>query len=323
MTKALKIFYASDIHGSERVFKKLLKAAPFYKADAVIFGGDLTGKALVPIIEWSAGKHRANVFGAVHDVSTGTQLDELETYLRDCGSYPYRTTPSEMAEMETNPELVTEIFNIVMAQTAERWIALADDRLSAAGIPALMMPGNDDEPHVKALLAQGEWIVDAEAKVVDLAGYQVASFGYATTTPWHSPREVTEGDMAAALAKLAEQLAPGVPTILNLHNPPHDSGLDLAYKMNDELQVEMAGGQPMLAAVGSTAVRAAIENIRPVLSLHGHIHEFARNDADRSYDGHQPRQQLHGWCASGSAGDAQRQSRVRLSTGDGLGRIGV
>ena len=45
MGKKLKIFYASDIHGSEKVFRKFLKAAPFYGADAVIFGGDLTGKS--------------------------------------------------------------------------------------------------------------------------------------------------------------------------------------------------------------------------------------------------------------------------------------
>jgi Icc-related predicted phosphoesterase len=33
------------------------------------------------------------------------------------------------------------------------------------------------------------------------------------------------------------------------------------------------GGQPVLHGAGSTAVRAALERHRPLLGLHGHIHE--------------------------------------------------
>jgi Icc-related predicted phosphoesterase len=160
-----------------------------------------------------------------------------------------------------------------MAETAERWVSLADERLRKAGIPALMMPGNDDEPMVKALLAQGDWILDAEGRRVELDGYQVISYGYSTTTPWHSPREVTEAGMASALDALTAQLVPGQPTIFNLHDPPYGSGLDLALKLTTDLRVESGSGQPLVESVGSTAVRAAVELVQPVLSLHGHIHE--------------------------------------------------
>ncbi len=47
----------------------------------------------------------------------------------------------------------------------------------------------------------------------------------------------------------------------------------MAYAMTRDMKVEMAGGQPMLAPVGSTSVRHLIERVQPVLSLHGHIHE--------------------------------------------------
>lgn len=273
MAAKLRLFYATDFHGSERVFRKFLNAASFYKVQAVIFGGDLTGKALVPLVEVTPGQFDADVFGVAHHVSVGSELADLEQFIRDRGSYPYRTSPDEMAALASDEALAGATFERVMNETAERWVSLADERLRAAGIPALMMPGNDDEPAVKAILAQGTWITDAEERLVHLEGYQVISFGWSTTTPWHSPREITEDAMAQHLEALAAQLEPGTPAIFNLHNPPAESGLDLAYKMGRDNKVEMAGGQAMLAPVGSTSVRRLIDREQPVLSLHGHIHE--------------------------------------------------
>jgi Icc-related predicted phosphoesterase len=273
MAPRLEIFYASDIHGSERVFRKFLNAAAFYKVRAIVFGGDLTGKAIVPFVETSPGVYQAEVSGTEHSAAEGSALEELEQFVRDRGAYPYRTTPDEMAALASDPDLLRQTFSRLMLATAEKWVTLADERLRAAGIPALMMPGNDDEPEVKQILAQGDWITDAEDQLVDLGGYQVISFGWATTTPWHSPREVTEPELAERLTALAAKLDPNQPAIFNFHDPPARSGLDMAYKMTGDLKVEMAGGQAMLAPVGSTAVRDLIERVQPVLSLHGHIHE--------------------------------------------------
>ncbi|HEY7011978.1 MAG TPA: hypothetical protein VH480_04425 [Streptosporangiaceae bacterium] len=269
----LSLFYASDIHGSERVFRKFLNAATFYKVQAVVFGGDLTGKAMVPFVQARPGIYRADVFGTEHEVSEGSELTELEQFVRDRGAYPYRTTPEEMADLQADPALVTQTFSRLMLQTAEKWVTLADERLKPAGIPALMMPGNDDEPEVKKILAQGDWITDAEDRLVHLEGYQVISFGWATTTPWHSPREISDAELGVRLGALASQLSPDEPVIFNFHDPPARSGLDMAYKMTGDMKVEMAGGQAMLAPVGSTSVRDLIERVQPVLSLHGHIHE--------------------------------------------------
>lgn len=223
MTGRLTIFFASDIHGSERVFRKFLNAGTHYGADAMIFGGDITGKALVPVVEVAPGRFRATLFARVHDVEAGTGLDELEDRIRTNGFYPFRTDPEGAAQL-ADQEHLRAVFTRVMTETAERWVSLADERLRRAGIPALMMPGNDDEPMVKELLAQGDWIVDAEGRRVELEGYQVISYGYSTTTPWHNPREVTEDGMAAALDRLTAQLVPGQPTIFNLHDPPTGPG---------------------------------------------------------------------------------------------------
>lgn len=273
MSGPLSLFYASDIHGSERVFRKFLNAAKFYKVQAVIFGGDLTGKAMIPFVEINPGKFEAEVGGSTQVVTEGAALTDLEQFVRDTGSYPYRTTPEEMAALQADPEMVRTVFTRVMLATAEKWVTLADERLRAAGIPALMMPGNDDEPEVKKILAQGDWILDAEDKLVHLNGYQVISFGWATTTPWHSPREISDTELGERLDALAARLDPGEPAIFNFHDPPARSGLDMAYKMTGDMKVEMAGGHAMLAPVGSTSVRNLIERVQPVLSLHGHIHE--------------------------------------------------
>jgi Icc-related predicted phosphoesterase len=273
MAGRVTIFFASDIHGSERVFRKFLKAAPFYRAQALVFGGDITGKALVPLVEVSPGRFRGELFGSAHEVEAGTALDELETRIRTNGFYPYRTTVEEVARMATDPDHLKQVFARVMTETAERWVTMADEQLKAAGIPAVMMPGNDDEPVVKSVLAQGDWIVDGEGRVVELEGYQVASFGYSTTTPWHSPREVTEEGMATALEDLLARVDPTRPLILNLHDPPHGSGLDMAPRLTSDFRVVAHGGEAELQAVGSTAVREAIERVQPLASLHGHIHE--------------------------------------------------
>ena len=172
MKPRLTIFFATDIHGSERVFRKFLNAASFYGADAVIFGGDITGKSLVPVVEVRPGRFEARLFGRTHAVAEGTELDDLEDRIRTNGFYPYRTTPDEVAIL-ADPAHLRAAFTRVMAETAERWVTLADEKLRAAGIPALMMPGNDDEPMVKDLLAQGDWIIDAEGRRVELEGFQV------------------------------------------------------------------------------------------------------------------------------------------------------
>src|SRR5438132_102295 len=45
-TARTRLFYASDIHGSEKCFLKFVNAARFYRADVLVLGGDLTGKVI-------------------------------------------------------------------------------------------------------------------------------------------------------------------------------------------------------------------------------------------------------------------------------------
>ena len=46
----MRIFFASDLHGSDRCYRKFLNAATFYKADWIVMGGDAAGKQMVPLV---------------------------------------------------------------------------------------------------------------------------------------------------------------------------------------------------------------------------------------------------------------------------------
>jgi uncharacterized protein len=267
------IYFATDIHGSERCFLKFLNAGMAYGAHAIILGGDVTGKALVPVVEQARGTWQTTLFGKLETASDEAELAETEKRIRSLGFYPYRTTPEEHAHMAADLAYLRNVFNCVMRTSAERWVDMADNRLRAAGLPCLVMPGNDDIPEVKDVLTKASWLTQAEGHVLELGPYQVLSLGYSTITPWNSPRELTEEEMADHLAKLADQIQPDKPVIFNVHNPPADSGTDLAFKLTKEMRIETAGGEPVKTPVGSHAVRTAIEHVQPVLSLHGHIHE--------------------------------------------------
>jgi uncharacterized protein len=267
------IYFATDIHGSERCFRKFLNAGKAYGADAVILGGDVTGKALVPVVEQAGGQWATRLFGKQETASDPAELEEIERRIRSLGFYPYRTSPEEHAQMAADQGYQDQVFDRVMRASVESWVDMAETRLHDAGLPCLVMPGNDDIPAVKGLLSQSSWLMQAEDRVIDFGPYQILSLGYSTVTPWNSPRELTEEEMGRHLSALTERIQPGRPVIFNVHNPPADSGTDLAFKLTEDMRIVTAGGEPVRAPVGSHAVRAAIEQVQPVLSLHGHIHE--------------------------------------------------
>ena len=89
----MKIFFATDIHGSEICWSKFLNAAAFYKADLVVLGGDVTGKIMVPIVAHH-GYWEVTVRGErLPPGEPGELLKVDRKQLRDRGSYPAIVTP--------------------------------------------------------------------------------------------------------------------------------------------------------------------------------------------------------------------------------------
>jgi Icc-related predicted phosphoesterase len=247
-----------------------LGAGKFYGADALIMGGDLAGKAIVPIELAEDGSFRATFLGEVHGGGTGEELEALKDAVRFNGFYPYAAWPDELLRYREDQGAQDELFERVMAR---RWIALADRRSAESGIPVYVMAGNDDPWSFDAVLRDAERVVSAEDRIVMVGDHEMVSCSYANPTPWKSPRELSEDDLYARLKSVVDGLEDPASAILNLHVPPYDSGLDIASEITEDLVLVTRGGQPVEAPVGSHAVRQIIEEYQPLLALHGHIHE--------------------------------------------------
>jgi uncharacterized protein len=271
-----RIFFATDIHGSETCWKKFLNAGKHYEAKAIILGGDMTGKALVPIVEEGAGRWHATLLENRRTFETEDEVEEFETSVRQRGYYPFRTTPDEMSELESDANLREELFHKEMLGTVERWMKMADEKLEGTGIECFVSPGNDDQFEVDEIIASSKGVRLAEGRVIEFGDFQMVSTGWANRTPWDTYREEDEDDLAERLRKMTSEVsAPPEKTVYNFHCPPHGSGLDDAPEIDADMRPKDAGRSTV--PVGSTAVREAIEEGQPALALHGHIHEARGN----------------------------------------------
>src|SRR5437016_5623403 len=96
MARRTKIFFATDLHGSSRCFRKFLNAGPVYKADVLVLGADLAGKAIQSIVRGQNGRWRCTFIGTQYDVAEGPELSELEKLIEDHGYYSYRAEQGEL-----------------------------------------------------------------------------------------------------------------------------------------------------------------------------------------------------------------------------------
>ncbi|MGH2750477.1 MAG: metallophosphoesterase family protein [Actinomycetota bacterium] len=270
----MRIYYASDVHGSERLWRKFLNAASFYQADVLIMGGDLTGKVMVPFVERTPGVWTARILGKFEEIRGERELEDACKRVRLNGFYPLVCSQGDYESLTSDPQKRDRIFRGLMREELSRWVRLASDKLADSGVPCYVMPGNDDEWDIDAVLdAAPAPIENCEGKLVEIDRVQMISSAWTNPTPWDSPRELPEDELYDRLAKLVAEVDPDAPAIFNLHCPPHDSGIDRAPELTGDLRVVTEGGDPKMIPVGSRAVRRLIEEHQPLIALHGHIHE--------------------------------------------------
>jgi uncharacterized protein len=266
----LRIFFATDIHGSDVCWRKFLNAGAFHKADVLIMGGDMTGKAMVPISVGS-GSWRVTLQEQEHVMSSEDEVAAMEKRIQDRGYYPIRLSPDEFAAWDADPSLVDTRFKAEMLGQVERWMALADERLAGKSIRCIVSPANDDIFEIDPIIDAAKLVSLGESNLIDLDGFSLVSTGWANPTPWNTFRELPEDELRSRIDGLVEKVPDRQRSIFNFHAPPFGSNLDNAPKIGEDMRY-VSGGQALIP-VGSKAIREAILEYGPALSLHGHIHE--------------------------------------------------
>ena len=266
----MRIFFATDIHGSEACWRKFLNAGSFHRADVLVMGGDMTGKAMVPIVA-TGSRWEVTLQEQRQELATEDDVRAMEKRISDRGYYPVRLSRDEIAAWGDDQALVDARFKDEMLKGVERWMALAGEKLAGTSIKCVVSPANDDMFELDPIIDSADRVELGEGNAIALDGFTLVSTGWANPTPWKTFRELPENDLRAKIDGLVADVDDPRRSIFNFHAPPYGSNLDSAPKLNEEMKY-VAGGQA-LVPVGSHAVRDAIVAYEPVLSLHGHIHE--------------------------------------------------
>jgi uncharacterized protein len=273
-TRGRRILFATDVHGSERCFRKFLNAAPLYEVDYLILGGDITGKLMVPIVRKANGTYDCSYGEATHSGLHEAEAAALKDQIRGFGHYFVTVSPEELGRLRSDAEHRDAVFRDVVRSSIEDWVALAEDRLRGTGVRCFAAPGNDDFFTIDTAMQSSQVIEFAENRLIQLdETHEMITTGYSNPTPWETERELPEADLRARIDAMAANVRDPDNLIAVLHPPPYHSGLDDAPELNANLEMRLTATGVETAPVGSTAVREFIEDVQPLLGLHGHVHE--------------------------------------------------
>ncbi len=270
-----RVFYTTDIHGSEDCFRKFLAAAKEYKPNVLILGGDITGKMIIPVIAQSQTEWTTTLLGEQLTMRSESEVQAVEKRIRAIGYYTYRASRQEAEEMQTDKDRLDALFSKLMCDSVSSWIRLAEERLKGSGTRCYISPGNDDTFAIDSIIQSSDYVIYPEGKAVMIDDqHEMISCGYSNMTPWKCPRDITEDELGERITSMAAQVHDMELCVFNLHCPPYNTMLDQAPKLDKDLKpsVQPGGGFEM-APAGSVAVRDMIQKYQPLLALHGHIHE--------------------------------------------------
>lgn len=270
--KTTRILFATDMHGSEGVWRKFLNASAMLKVDVAICGGDLTGKMIVPIVGHKNGKYSYYHLKKTYIIDS-SELEKAIKDIKGIGYYPYVTSESEYEEMSRNPKKVDEVFHKVMLSTLKEWFDLIPQKVSEE-TRIIVCPGNDDRFPVDNLVNSHKHVINGEGAVIEIDNqHEMVSCGWVNPSPWKTAREEEEEKLEERLEKYISKLKNVENAIFNFHAPPYQTKLDEAPLLDKDLNPVIQGGRVIMVPVGSKAVKKMIGKYQPFLGLHGHIHE--------------------------------------------------
>jgi Icc-related predicted phosphoesterase len=269
MGNTIKIFFVTDIHGSNLCYRKYLNALKIYNVDVGILLGDLTGKVLIPLVDKAGGGWETTLMGSHVEVNTQEELEKLKKTIEMMGYYWVHQTPDEFKAYKDDPKKVDKLFKELMMRRLSEWIDLADERLAGTSYKVYMAPGNDDHFEVDQIISDSKAIINCNNKNVMVGDHEMITFSWANPTPWNTPREKPDEELEPMLEELISKVENKSNAIFNFHAPPYGFALDLAPELSKDL-IQAADRK---IHVGSHAVAKMIQKYQPLIGLHGHIHE--------------------------------------------------
>jgi hypothetical protein len=160
----------------------------------------------------------------------------------------------------------TRALERLMAIEADYYFAAGDMVSWARGLDAVgeilarrggrvyVLPGNHESEALIAGICRRHGLNEFHGRTLMAGAFRIAGLGYSTPTPFNTPGEYTEEQMASRLSAFATV----EPDVLICHCPPRGTALD---RMGPKHHA------------GSLAVREFIERHQPRLFVCGHIHE--------------------------------------------------
>jgi len=273
-TLMTRLLYGSDFHGSDTVFRKFIAAGIQYKVNALIVGGDVTGKAMVPVIHQGGGNYIGQVFGRQETATNPEEIEKVKKNISSVGFYPIVVEKDEAKELEDHPDKMGKRFEQEMCQRIREWMILAEEKLADHNITLYFMAGNDDLYSIDEVVAEFPSVRNPDMTRLEMDNdYEMIGCSNANMTPWKCARDLEEEELSKKLETLERMVVKPDMTIAVLHVPPMGSGLDSCPELDKNLKIITLGGQVVMMSAGSSAVKAFVDRVQPLLSLHGHIHE--------------------------------------------------
>ena len=195
----MNLFFATDVHGSEICWKKFINAGKFYKADVIILGGDMTGKAIIPIVAQGGGKYKVTLLDQENILGSRKRSTRWSRRSRTAATIPTSRTRMRSSGSPRRPGRSDELFLKEALSTLRRWMEYADAKLEGTGMRCFVCPGNDDMFEIDDVIRQSKHVELVEGKVIQLdEHHEMINAGWSTPTPWNTPREESEDQLATA-----------------------------------------------------------------------------------------------------------------------------
>ncbi|MFW9906493.1 MAG: hypothetical protein ACFFFH_19430 [Candidatus Thorarchaeota archaeon] len=292
----VRIFFCTDIHGAESVWKKFLNAGKHLKSDVLIVGGDISGKRIIPIIEQPDGTWRGMKWDKWKNkeviMKSKREVKDFEEYSRSIGSYTCQITPEENEKL-TSPESVfiedrlskpvkggplDKLFERLISESLHRWLDMIDDIISDGSrrvserTKIILCTGNDDSFIVDKIINKDHRVDLGDERNIDLDdNHEMISYGWTTPTPWQSYRETTEEIIKERIDELVSTINNIDNSIFCFHCPPYNTLLDKTLISRSKNRLIGFGS---FYSIGSKSIKQAIQRYQPLLSLHGHVHKL-------------------------------------------------